>query len=76
MTDTDYEPCQKVTVVKQLLENKMEMKVEMGTKWGNEMSEGAVRQGKEKGEKTVAGKGSGGRGHSERVLQLAEFLAA
>lgn len=53
MTDTDYEPCQKVTVVKQLLENKMEMKVEMGTKWGNEMSEGAVRQGKEKGEKRV-----------------------
>lgn len=53
MTDTDYEPCQKVTVVKQLLENKMEMKVEIGTKWGNEMSEGAVRQGREKGEKRV-----------------------
>lgn len=43
MTDTDYEPCQKVTVVKQLLENKMEMKVEMGRngemKLENEMKE-------------------------------------
>lgn len=30
MTDADYEPSQKVTVVKQLLQNKMKMAMEMG----------------------------------------------
>lgn len=52
MTDTDYEPCQKVTVVKQLLENKMEMKVEMGRngemKLENEMKEREVERGRER----------------------------